>query len=295
MSRGVLMFAHNNAEIDYVKIACANALMVKKNLNVPVTLVTDSGSINWAKEIMGENFINSCFENIIEVDRDYTFKNTRNFSDTSFSTKSLQFYNANHWQAYDLSPYDETLFIDVDYLIMSSALNNCWGSNNDVMINHTIYSPGESTLHSKNVDDMSIALYWATVIYFRKSSLAEHLFSIVKHIQENYAYYRDLYYFTSSMFRNDHAFSIAVHMLNGFSNNEPVIKELPIPGMLMSWDTDDIKSINGINDITLYTEKINQKGTYLLSRIKNTDIHVMNKQAVNRHTNRLIELYRDTV
>ena len=32
MTRGVLMYAHNNNEIDYFKIACANALMVQKNL-----------------------------------------------------------------------------------------------------------------------------------------------------------------------------------------------------------------------------------------------------------------------
>jgi hypothetical protein len=290
------MFAHNNTEIDYVKIACANALMIKRNLSVPVTLVTDSGSINWAKKALGKDFIDSCFENIIDVGRDYMFKNIRNFSDTSFSTKSLQFYNCNHWQAYDLSPYDETLFIDCDYLIMSSALNNCWGSNNDVMINHSIYSPtDEGRPYSKNIDDMSITLYWATVIYFKKSSLAEHLFSIVKHVQENYGYYRDLYYFSSGMFRNDNAFSIAAHMLNGFSKEEPVINELPIPGLLMSWDTNDIQKVNNINDITLYVEKPNRKGTYLLTRIKDIDIHIMNKWSINRHSDRLIELYKDAV
>ena len=137
MTRGVLMYAHNNTEIDYFKIACANALMVQKNLGVPVTLVTDNGSLNWGNKSLGEELVNKCFENVI-VKKVQSFDNPRSFSDTRHTSKSLQFYNCNHWEAYELSPYDETLFIDADYLIMSSALNGCWGSNNDIMINHQI-------------------------------------------------------------------------------------------------------------------------------------------------------------
>lgn len=295
MSRGVLMFAHNNTEIDYFKIACANALMVKKNLNVPVTLVSDSGTADWGRSALGEDFVNSCFEEIIEVGRDWMFKNTRNFSDTTYSTKSLQFYNSGHGQAYKLSPYDETLFIDSDYLIMSSALSNCWGSNNDVMVNHKIFSPLDVHPYTKNVDELSITLYWATVVYFKKSELAKNLFSLVEDIQINYGYYKDLYCFSGGMFRNDNAFSIAIHMLNGFSKEEPIIRELPITGLLMSWDTDDIYSVNGINDITLYAEKARHSGTYILTRLKNTDVHIMNKWAINRHSDRIIELYKESV
>lgn len=292
MSRGVLMYAHNNSEIDYLKIACANALMVKKNLGVPVTLVTDSGTIDWGRKALG-TLVDECFENIVIVNRDYSFNNNRNFSDASNSTKSLQFYNANHWAAYELSPYEETLFIDADYLIMSPALNACWDSMHDVMVNHRIYSPIDQVQpYSKNIDDMGIKLYWATVIYFRKSSLAEHLFSLIRHIQENYSYYKDLYYFSNGMFRNDHAVSIAIHMLNGFSDFESVVKELPINGMLMAWDTNDIHSIAGLNDIILYAEKNKGQGDYILTRIKDLDVHIMNKWAINRHSEKLISLYR---
>ena len=296
MTRGVLMYAHNNPEIDYLKIACANALLVKKNLKVPVALVTDSGTIEWGKKSLTEEFINACFDNIIVVDKNYSFNNNRNYADTSYNTKSLQFYNCNHWEAYELSPFDETLFIDGDYLIMSSALNACWGSMHDVMMNHKIYSPIDQVKsYSKNIDDMGIKLYWATVIYFRKSDLAEHLFSLVRHIQENYPYYKELYYFSNGMFRNDYAFSIAIHMLNGFSEFEPVVKELPIPGLLMAWDTHDIHNITGINNIVLFAEKEGQKGSYILTRVKDQDVHLMNKWAINRHADRLISLYKEAI
>lgn len=291
MTRGVLMYAYNNIEIDYFKIACANALMVKKNLDVPVTLVTDSGTLAWGKKTLP---IDGIFENIIQVKKTPTFNNMRNFSDTTHSVKLLEFYNCNHWQAYELSPYDETLFIDADYLIMSDALNKCWGSVNDVMVNHRIYSPTDTIMpYSRSIDHVGIRLYWATVIYFKKSTLAEHLFSIMRHVQENYSYYRDLYLFSNDMFRNDHAVSIAIHMMNGFGGDKPVIPELPINGMLMCWDSSDIYKINGINDITVYAEKAEATGKYLLSRIKNTDIHVINKWAINRHADDLINLYSD--
>ena len=95
------------------------------------------------------------------------------------------------------------------------------------------------------------------------------------------------------MFRNDHAFSVAVHTLNGFiQSNMPAIGRLPIPGLLMSWDNNDIHSVRGLNDIVIYAEQPDNKGKYILTRIKNQDIHIMNKWAINRFSDRFIELYR---
>ena len=38
MTHGAVLIAHNNNEIDYLKIACINALMIKKNLNIKKTI-----------------------------------------------------------------------------------------------------------------------------------------------------------------------------------------------------------------------------------------------------------------
>lgn len=291
MNRGVLLYAHNNNEIDYFKIACANALMIKKNLNVPVTLVTDEGSLNYGKSILGNDLVNLCFKSIILVKRNYDFNNPRNYSDTSFNVKNLQFYNTAHWEAYELSPYDETLFIDVDYLIMSNSLSNCWGSDNDVMITQRIMSPMGET-EQRYIDDFGIKLYWATVVYFKKSLLAKFLFDLVKHIEQNYVYYNELYCISGNMYRNDNAFSIAIHILNGFSDITPIVGDLPIPALMMIWDSNDIMKIDKINDMYIYAEKKNAKGEYNLVRFKNTDLHIMNKWAINRHADKLLDLYK---
>lgn len=294
MSCGVLMYAHNNTEIDYIRIACANALLVKYNLKVPVTLVTDKWTLEWGIKSLGNDFINLCFEQIIIVNQDRHFTNKRTYSDASTS-KTLQFYNCNHWEAFYLSPYDETLFIDADYLIMSSALANCWGNESDFLINSKIFDLGNvRDPYSRSIDDFGIKMYWATVIYFKKTEYSKFIFDTVKHIQENYAYYKHLYYFANGMYRNDHAFSIAIHMINGFTNNNTSVNELPITGLLMSWDTHDIYKVNDINDITLYAEKP-EKGQYLLVRLKGQDVHIMNKWAINRVSANLIDLYEREV
>lgn len=289
MSRGVLMYAHNNTEIDYIKIACANALMVKKHLGVPVTVVTDQSTISWAKKTIGTNMLDNCFDTIIEIDTDRTFSNNRNYKDFN-SSKTLKFYNCNHWEAYDLSPYDETLFVDSDYLIMSDILNACWGSTNEFMINSAIIDTDNiSEPYSELIDAFSIVTYWATVIYFKKSLLSRSVFDLVKHVQDNYGYYKQLYSFKNTMFRNDYAFSIAVHIINNFQTTSKIISSLPVPGLLMSWDNEDVLAVNGVDDITIYTSQDKQTK---LARFKNQDIHIMNKWAINRHADQLIELYK---
>jgi len=293
MTKGALIFAHNNKEIDYLKIACVNALMIQKNLGVGVTLITDEGTIGWARESLGNKFLDKCFEHIIIEDRDYVFqnKNIRLYRDTVYNTEYLPFYNCNHWMAYDLSPYDETLFIDADYLIMSDALNNCWGSHHDFMINSNIQEVMFSRKNTYgNIDDFGIKLYWATCIYFKKSELAQHAFQLVKHVYENYKFYRQLYLIPRGLFRNDYAFSIAVHMLNGFVDNG-LISELPINAVYKSFDNDDIYSINGLNDVTLLLEKPETSGEYIATRFKGLDLHIMNKWAITRHADKLLEIY----
>ena len=44
MRKGVLLFANNNSQVDYIKQACYLAKKVKKHLKVPVSLVTSDRS-----------------------------------------------------------------------------------------------------------------------------------------------------------------------------------------------------------------------------------------------------------
>ena len=49
-------------------------------------------------------------------------------------------------------------------------------------------------------------------------------FDLIKHIEENYIHYRNMYQFKTSVYRNDFAFSIAVHIMNGYQTGNFVGK-----------------------------------------------------------------------
>jgi hypothetical protein len=292
-NKGVLLYAHNNEEIDYVKIAAVNATMIRHNLGVPVTLVSDDSTIRWARESIKN--IDTVFDQIITHKRDWVYqqRNMRVFRDTQQNIKSLPFYNCDHWEAYRLSPYEETLFIDADYLIMSPVLNNCWGSKHDFLINSDFAElfPGRESLTDR-IDDFGIRMYWATVMYFKKTKFAEAVFTLVEQIFRNYKYYSDLYHLPNSMFRNDFAFSIALHILNGSNENSiDVVGKLPQRTLYKLFDRDDILKVNGKNDLTVYLEDPSAPGNFTLGRVRELDVHIMNKWAITRIADRLLELY----
>ena len=128
MTRGVLIFAQNNSEIDYAKIALYAAMRVEDYLNVPVSLVTDSK--DWLLKSQPQAV--SIFDKIITINSNTS--QTKKFYDGTVSSKTLTWKNLSRADCYELSPYDETLVIDSDYIISSSLLSNIWNNNKDFLI-----------------------------------------------------------------------------------------------------------------------------------------------------------------
>jgi len=293
-SRGVIMFAHNNTEIDYFRLAVVNALLVQKNLGIKnVTVVTDPHSLKQGEKTLGKRLIKKAINNIIVIDKDKNFKalNQRLYKDTSHTTKYLPFYNVNRCDAYNLSPYEETLLIDVDYLILSDTLNHCWGHNNELMMNwkyqDIMYERKDPSLARLN--DMGITMYWATVVYFRKTEYVESFFNVVSHVKNNPQFYKDLYQWQGTLYRNDYSFSIAAHMMSGFVDKG--IPQLPTT-LYKSFDTDDVHSAVDENTIVMYLEKPRSPGDFMLTKWQGIDLHIMNKWAINRVSEELLEYAR---
>ena len=289
-SRGILMFAHNNEEIDYFKLAVINSLLIQRHLGVKnITVVTDQFSLDYANSSLGEELVNSAISNIIVVEKDINFKrkNIRTFKDTSHSAKPLPFYNVNRCDAYDLSPYDETILLDVDYLIFSDVLNQCWGHNNELMMNWK----WQDVMSERVFDEFNflhsagIPMYWATVVYFKKTEYAKTFFNFVKHIRNNTDFYKDLYKWKGNLFRNDYAFSIAAHMIGGFINK--TVPQLPTT-LYKTFDTDNIHKVVNDNTLLMYVEKPRSPGDFILTKWSGIDLHIMNKWAINRISKELL-------
>lgn len=273
MSKGVLLFAHNNSEIDYAKLAVFAAQRAKKFLNVPVSVVTDDKSIF-------ENLDQSVFDQIIQLD-DELSSNFKFYADGAEKSTRTQWKNTSRYSAYDLSPYDDTLVIDVDYIVNSKTLNYCWDQPHDFLI----YQKGFDLAQWRNVDEFTrvgengIPFYWATVFFFRKTESTKMLFALVQHVKENWTYYKLVYQIHSTNFRNDIAFSIAIHMLNGFSVGTFAHH---LPGKLFYIrDTDILYNIED-SVMRFLVQKKNSTVDFTPVKTSTVDVHVMNKYSLLR-------------
>ena len=125
MTQGILIFAFNNSEIDYVSIAAYAAKQAKKFLNLPVSIVTNQASYVQDK-------FSKVFDKVILFND--TSTQVKRFYNGSDSYKSAVWHNASRSNCYELTPYDETLVIDSDFIINSDFLKYCWDQPNDFLI-----------------------------------------------------------------------------------------------------------------------------------------------------------------
>jgi len=292
MSQGIVLFAHNNAEIDYGSVAIANATMIKHHMGVDaITLITDEGTVRHMNDTWDKNIIDNSFEQIKITPRRRVDNNKR-YRDTRHTVNLLPFYNINRSTVYTETPYDETLVIDVDYLICNDSLNAVWNHKEDLLINRKSFDllAGRHDTNFDRVDDFGIDFYWATAFYFRKSEETEIFFNLLEAIKTNYPYFKTMYGITSYNFRNDHAFSIAVHMFNGFTKSG-LVKHLPVDFLQHTLDYDELHNINSKGSLSFLLEKTSEPGKFIPARTDNVNVHVMNKYSIVRQSKKIVEMY----
>ena len=273
-NKGAFLIARNNGHIDYVKQAVFLARRIKQYLNIPVTIATDSA------EYLETAFGNDDFDNVIKLDQTAN-ANMRYFFDGTLSKKTASFKNANRANVYDLSPYDETLLLDTDYIISNSLLKSVFTSKSDLSIykkSNDVAKVRDETEFDK-ISDTSIDFYWATVVYFKKTEANKIFFDLIKHIEQEWNHYRRVYQITSGLFRNDFAFSIAIHIMNGFQTGS-FAQQLP-GSMLYTTDRDVLWKMND-TEMMFLVEKKDYIGEYTALKTTGQTIHIMNKASLNR-------------
>tara|TARA_R110001592_G_scaffold66642_1_gene204772 strand:- start:386 stop:1237 length:852 start_codon:yes stop_codon:yes gene_type:complete len=273
MNKGVVLFAFNNSSIDYIKQAIYCAKRIKKYLKLPVQLITDN------KEYIDDKF--PFYKKYIDEVTccDAPVSSTRTFHDGIYGEyPKLIWANSARDSAYELSIFEKTLVIDTDLLISNDKLLKCFDTGEDFMIAKD-YHMVNTEKHYPSLDrlsDKSIPMYWATILYFTKSNTAKTVFDTVQHIKENYNYYRLTYDIVETKFRNDFAFSIAVHMMRGFVEDGHWPKPIP-SDMWVSLDKDLLVDIKN-DSIQLLAQR---DWDYLLVALSDATVHVMNKFSLN--------------
>jgi len=270
MTHGAVIFAQNNGAIDYVKIATFSARQINRYLNVPVSLITDSPDAVTDTDV---------FDKVIVINSNTS--QTKQFYDGTLTSKQLVWKNQSRSQVFDLTPYDTTLVIDSDYIINSPVLLPTFDSNSNFQIYRTSLDLAgwRNTNSFDRLNQYSIPFYWATTFIFKKDAVTQAFFNIVDNIKLNWEYYRLLYTIDSKVFRNDFAFSIAIHIMN---NNTTGEFATALPGnMTYILDRDLLVDIAD-DKMKFLVEKEGYHGEYTLVKTTGLDVHVMNKLSLLR-------------
>jgi hypothetical protein len=201
MTIGALIFAFDNESIDYVAMAAWNSHNIRHHLGVPVAVVTDDVK-GYAQE----------FDRVIHCDR-RTDSGKRNFDDTGL----VSWHNTNRMDAYLLSPWEQTLLLDADYVVASDQLTTLFDSPHEFMCYRWAHdiTAQDDFLTMNYFGNFRMPMWWATVIMFRRSHQANLIFDCMHMVRENWQHYRWLYGNQQSLYRNDHALSIALNIESG--------------------------------------------------------------------------------
>lgn len=202
-SRGVVLFAFNTDTVDYVTIADNCAKLIKKHLNLPVTLITEPTA--------EPKF---SYDHVITMN--YYGVNQR--TDVA-SRKQVQWKNFGRYMVYEHSPYDHTLMLDTDYLVLDESLLKLFDQSYDYKIMG--HSDDFTKSMTSRMGNVSLPYLWATVVLFRKTDRSQCFFSLIGKIQRNWGYYRSLFNVDGAQYRNDFAFAMADIILNGYSLHRP--------------------------------------------------------------------------
>lgn len=251
MSKGVLLYAFNNDTTDYVSMAKWSAKRIEKYLGLPTTIISDMDEAEYG--------------------------GIRVFNATKGGEK---WYNASRNRAWEHSPYDQTLVLDVDYIVNSDLLGLLFEIDKPFMI-HRYALDVTNRAHFVALDNFGEHQFpstWATVMYFNRNNEGKYIFELVDMIKKNWQHYSDLYKFSSRTFRNDWAFSIAMGIIGG--HKEPQYYHIPWPLATVGTDVGIEQGERDDTFVLKYITYLQQKA--VVQNIRGMDMHVMNKEAMEK-------------
>lgn len=242
-SKGILLLYSESAQLDYLKLAELCARLAHKHTDLPVTIKQLNAPL----------------------------KNARTFRWEDESTQTIEWNNLNRCDAYDLSPYDQTLLLDVDYMLQTDQLLGYFSTQHDFLCHNTSWdiTGNQQFRHDRYISSNGFEMRWATVLYFTKSSKNQLLFETWRHVQNNYEYFSKLFGFSQAPFRNDFAMSIAHQLVNGYTNTNTFEFEMPALST-----TDSV-----IDYGSAWLVKYRYKDSHNVLRYKG-DLHIMNKRCL---------------
>ena len=249
MTTGVLLYCFDTPEMDYHKLAERCVAQIRKYLRLPVTIVTNFETFKKFKPL-----------GMI----DYRLVKNKTTNTRSYRGQKVAWHNKERALAYDHSPYETTILMDCDYFVFSSTLLELVNTEFDILLHDRVHDiTGKDMIMGRN--ESTLPLVWATVTLFRKTENARRVFDMIKHVQQYYPHYQNLYRIRYPNYRNDYAFAIALHQLN--------LGNFITTPMAMSADKVDVIDSDDDGIVFKYDDCVNL--------ITGQDVHVMDKEWCN--------------
>lgn len=254
MTTGALIFAFNNDSIDYVALAAWTAGNIKRHLDIPVALVTDVDPGH------------AIFDQVITAKK---IEGNAKFFPEFHSPKS--WYNLNRVDAYDLSPWDQTLVIDADYVVAGNQLKLLFDVDRDFQAHRWAYSvTGEDFFNDNHFGRYHAPMWWATVMCFRRGEVSRMIFDTMRMVRDNWQHYCNLYGVRKGGFRNDFALSIALNIIDGH------VEPLSIPWPLVTVSPRNQLRQEGQDHFRVDFQDTSNRSRWIV--IREQDFHAMGKQ-----------------
>lgn len=171
MSKGYLIYATDSKIKKYTKCAYALALSIKNQMpSASISLVTDDDI---------PKKYNLVFDNIIEI----PWKN-QNLTKSDLKVED-------RWKLYHCSPYDETIILDSDMLVLSD-LDHWWDylKKYDIFFTSQVNtyrgSVATGRFYRRTFDANFLPNYYFGTCYFKKTDLAKEYFKWIEDVTNNW-------------------------------------------------------------------------------------------------------------
>ena len=181
MTKGIVVLAQNNETDNYVEQACLLAMSLKVKNNTKISLVTnDSVPIEYV----------SLFDQIIPI----PFNDSAEHSDWKIE---------NRWKLYHASPYDETIVMDTDMLVLQN-IDIWWKflSNYEMFFTSNVLNyRGESadtSYYRKTFIDNNLPNLFSGLHYFKKCEFAQKFYSWLELVVNNWEAFYEIQLIASS-------------------------------------------------------------------------------------------------
>jgi hypothetical protein len=170
MSSGIVVFAQNNSITDYVEQACLLAMSLHAtNPDTRISVITNDD--------VPEHYI-KLFDNIIPIP----------FNDDA---ANAEWKIENRWKIYHASPYEKTIVLDSDMLVLQD-ISTWWDflDNYDLFFTNKVYTyRGEvivSDFYRKTFTANYLPNLYVGLHYFKKSDFAKEFYTWMEIITQNW-------------------------------------------------------------------------------------------------------------